>query len=68
MLPAVEGIVGVIFQAYHFSYTVMHVILNGEQLEEVDCGKYLESQVATDGGCDRDAVHRMNEGAERGKR
>ena len=30
----------------------MHVILNGEPLEEVDCFKYLGSQVAADGGCD----------------
>ena len=40
----------------------MHVILNGEQLEEVDCFKYLGSQVAADGGYERDVVHRMNEG------
>ena len=40
----------------------VHVILNGEQLEEVDCFKYLGSQVAADGGCERDVVHRMNEG------
>ena len=40
----------------------MHVILNSEQLEEVDCFKYLGSQVAVDGGCERDLVHRMNEG------
>ena len=40
----------------------MHVILNGEPLEEVDCFKYLGSQVASDGGCERDVVHRMNEG------
>ena len=26
----------------------MHAILNGEPLEEVDCFKYLGSQVATD--------------------
>ena len=39
-----------------------HVILTGEPLEEVDCFKYLGSQVATDGGCKRDVVHRMNEG------
>ena len=38
----------------------MYVILNGEPLEEVDCFKYLWSQVAADGGCERDAVHRMN--------
>ena len=29
----------------------MHVILNGEPLEEVDCFKYLGSQVAANGGC-----------------
>ena len=29
---------------------------------EVDCFKYLWSQVAADGGCERDGVHRMNEG------
>ena len=40
----------------------MHVILNGEPLEEVDCFKYLGSQVAADGGCERDVVHRMNDG------
>ena len=28
----------------------------------MDCFKYLGSQVATDGGCERDVVHRMNEG------
>ena len=40
----------------------MHVILNGEPLEEEDCFKYLGSQVAADGGCERVVVHRMNEG------
>ena len=40
----------------------MHVILNNEPLEEVDCFKYLGSQVAADGEWDRDVVHRMNEG------
>ena len=40
----------------------MHVILNGEPLEEVDCLMYLGLQVAADGGCERDVVHRMNEG------
>ena len=34
----------------------MNVILNGEPLEEVDCFKYLGSQVASDGGCERDVV------------
>ena len=38
------------------------MILNGEPLEEVDCFKYLGSQVAADGGCEMDVVHRMNEG------
>ena len=38
------------------------MILNGEPLEEVDCFKYLGLQVAADGGCERDEVHRMNEG------
>ena len=40
----------------------IHVILNGEPLEELDCSMYLGSQVAADGGCERDVVHRMNEG------
>ena len=40
----------------------MHVILNGEPLEEVDCFKYLGSQVAPNGGCERDVVRRMNDG------
>ena len=29
---------------------------------EVGCFKYLGSQGAADGGCERDLVHRMNEG------
>ena len=29
------------------------MILNFEPLEEVDCFKYLGSQVAADGGCER---------------
>ena len=41
---------------------LMQVILNCKPLEEVDCFKYLGSQVAADGGCERDVVHRMNEG------
>ena len=40
----------------------MHVILKSKSLEEVDCFKYLGSQVAADGECERDVVHRMNEG------
>ena len=38
------------------------MILNGEPLEEVDCFKYLWSQVAADGACERDVVHRINQG------
>ena len=38
------------------------MILNSEPLEEVDCFKYLGSQVAADRGCEIDVVHRMNEG------
>ena len=40
----------------------MHVILNDEPLAEVYCFKYLGSQVAADGGRERDVVHRINEG------
>ena len=40
----------------------MNVIQNGEPLEEVDCVKYPGSKVAADGGCERDVLHRMNEG------
>ena len=36
-----------------------------QPLNEMDCFKYLGSQVAADGGCERDVVHRMNEGIER---
>ena len=39
----------------------MHVIINGEPVEEVDCFKNRGSQVAVDGGCERDVVHRINE-------
>ena len=40
----------------------MHVRLNSEPFEEVDCFKYLGSQVAAAGYCEMDVVHRMNEG------
>ena len=40
----------------------MHVILNGQPLEQVDCFKYLGSPVAADEGCDKDVVHRINDG------
>ena len=33
--------------------------LNGEPLEEVHCFKYLGSQLASDGGCEGDVVHRL---------
>ena len=39
----------------------MNVILNDEPLKEVDCFKYLGSQVA-DGGYERYVVHIMNAG------
>ena len=42
-----------------------HAQLNSEPLKEVDCFKYLGSQVAADGGCKMDVVHKMNKG--RGK-
>ena len=38
----------------------MHAILNDEPLKDEDRFKYLGSQVAADGGCERDVVHRMN--------
>ena len=38
------------------------VKLNSEPLEEVNCFKDLGSRVAADGGCERDVVHKMNEG------
>ena len=37
-------------------------ILNSEPLDEEHCFKYLGSQVAADGRCERDVVHRVNEG------
>ena len=39
----------------------MHVILNGVPFEEVDCFRYLGSQVVADGGCEKDVIHIMNE-------
>ena len=40
----------------------MHVRLNDEPLEELDCLTYLGPQVAVDGGCERDVVRGFNEG------
>ena len=50
------------YPLYNYIMDRMHVILNGEPLEGVDCFKYLGLQVAADGGCEGDVVHRMNEG------
>ena len=36
----------------------MHVVLNGELLEEVYCFKHLGLQVAANGRCEMDVVHR----------
>ena len=35
---------------------------NGDPLEEVDCFKYMGSQVGAHGGCETDVAHLMNEG------
>ena len=40
----------------------IHLTLTGEQLEEVERSKYLGSQAAANGGCEREVAHRMNEG------
>ena len=38
------------------------MILSSKPEEEVNCFKYLGSQVAADGVCERDVVHRINDG------
>ena len=38
------------------------MILKGDPLEEVDCFKYLGSQVAADGGCERDVIEGVRVG------
>ena len=40
----------------------MHLRLNSEPLQEVTCFEYLRSQVASDGGCERNVIHQMNDG------
>ena len=40
----------------------MYVRLNGDPLEEVDHFKLLGSQVAANGGCESDVVHKMSKG------
>ena len=37
------------------------MILNCKTLEEVDCCKYMGSQVSADGACERNVVERINE-------
>ena len=36
--------------------SLMYARLNGDPFEEVDCFKFLGSQVAADGGCERDVI------------
>ena len=38
----------------------MHVRLNSQPFEEVDSFKYQASQLAANGGCERDVVHTMD--------
>ena len=40
----------------------MYARLNSEPLEQVDCVRYLDWQVAADVVRERDVVHRMDEG------
>ena len=40
----------------------MHVRKNGAPLEQVYCFKFVGSQVAVDGLCEKDVVQRINEG------
>ena len=40
----------------------MNARLNGQPLVEVIYFKYLRSPMEAGGGCERDVVHRMNEG------
>ena len=35
----------------------MHMMLNGQPLQKVDCFEYLLLQMAAAGECDRDVVH-----------
>ena len=58
----VELLVFTNIKCYHHHVDQMHLKLNDELLEEVDYFKYPGLQVAADGGCERDVVHRMNEG------
>ena len=45
------------------SWENINLILNGEPFKTLsEPQKYLGSQVAADGGCESDVVHRLNEG------
>ena len=46
----------------------MYVILNGELLEKVYYFRYLGSQAAADGGCERDVCTELLRGIELGER
>ena len=41
------------------NWSRMHLVLNGEPLQEVNCFKNLGSQVAANVVCERDVEHRM---------
>ena len=42
-------------------FEINHLLLANDIESEVDCFKYLGSQVATDGGCKMDIIRKMNE-------
>ena len=55
--------VGEVFRGRLIKWGLMYVRLNGDPFVEVDCFKYLGSQVTADGGCERDdVVQSMNKG------
>ena len=53
---------GEVFRGMLIKCGRMYARLNGDPLKEVDCFKYLGSQVAADGGCESNIIHRMNGG------
>ena len=44
-----------------WKWGLLQVRLNGEPLQEVDCLKYLRSEVEVDGVCEMDVLHMLNE-------
>ena len=68
MVSESVGKINFLMCSRYVNASLVDVRLNCKQLGEMDCYKYVVSQVITNGGCDMYVSHRMNESINSGER